>query len=186
VRQSILDGELRSMALTDQLTGLHNRRGFAVLAEQQLKLAIRNMQGVLLFFCDIDNLKEINDAYGHEEGDCAMGRAAHALKETFRDSDILARLGGDEFGVLAFEAASESQEGILRRLGSNIKRVAAGESRYELSLSIGVSRFDPENPLALAELISGADRAMYHEKRRYSKGTVSGAIPGNLSGSGIR
>ena len=175
VRQTILDGEMRSLALTDPLTGLHNRRGFVALGEQQLKLAIRNMQGVLLFFCDVDHLKEINDDYGHEEGDRAVVRAAQSLRETFRYSDIIGRLGGDEFGVLAFEAASESQEGILRRLAENIKTLSADETRYSLSLSIGISRFDPETPLLLEELMSRADRAMYQKKRNRSKAAALGA-----------
>src|ERR1700682_593736 len=66
------------------------------LSEKKLKLARRNAQGLLLFFCDVDSPKTINDSYGHREGDLAIVRAADALEQTFRNSDILARLGGDE------------------------------------------------------------------------------------------
>ncbi len=69
VRHTLLDRELRYLALTDDLTCLYNRRGFFAAATQQLKLARRNVQGLSLFFCDVDNLKEINDSYGHREGD---------------------------------------------------------------------------------------------------------------------
>src|SRR6267143_4698500 len=105
VEQSRLDKELRSMALTDELTGLHNRRGFLSLATQQLRLALRNGHGLLLFFVDVDNLKETNDSYGHQEGDSVLVRFADALRETFRDSDVLARLAGDEFAVLAADTS---------------------------------------------------------------------------------
>src|SRR5579872_942880 len=105
VKQSLLDRELRSLALTDDLTCLYNRRAFLALAAQQLKVARRKAQGLLLFFADVNNLKEINDTYGHREGDFALVRVADALEKTFRNSDVIARLAGDEFAVLALEAA---------------------------------------------------------------------------------
>jgi len=176
VKQSILDRELRSLALTDELTGLHNRRGFLALAKQQLKVADRNREGVLLFFADIDNLKEINDRYGHREGDLAVVRAAEALKHTFRDSDIVSRLGGDEFAILALETSARYQEAILHRLSENLDRLNAGETRYTVAVSVGVARFDPEHPLSLGDLMSQADRDMYrHKRRNATRLSVTGA-----------
>jgi diguanylate cyclase (GGDEF)-like protein len=169
VRQTLLERELRSLALTDDLTGLYNRRGFLASATQQLRLARRNKQESLLFFCDVDNLKEINDSFGHGEGDLALIRAADALEQTFRDSDILARLGGDEFAVLAFEASSQYQEAILRRLEKSLKKSNAGASRYKLSLSVGVGRFDPRRPVSLRELMVQADQAMYERKGKRAR-----------------
>jgi two-component system, cell cycle response regulator len=166
VRQTLLERELRSLALTDELTGLYNRRGFWASATQQLKLAHRNTQEALIFFCDLDNLKQINDSYGHGEGDRALVRAANALAQTFRNSDVLARLGGDEFAVLASEASGQYQEIILDRLRKNLEKSRASESRYELSLSVGVGRFDPRSSVSLGELVAQADRAMYEQKGR--------------------
>ena len=165
VKQSLLDRELRSLALTDDLTCLYNRRAFLALTSQQLRVTRRKAQGLLLFFADVDNLKEINDAYGHREGDLALVRAANALEQTFRNSDIIARLGGDEFAVLALEASCENREVILHRLERNLQGSNAEESRYELSLSVGMARFDPKHPVPLGELIAMADEAMYEEKR---------------------
>lgn len=165
LRQTVLEGELRSLALTDDLTGLYNRRGFLAVATQQLKLARRNAQTLLLFFVDLDNLKQINDAYGHAEGDWALIGAKSALERTFRDSDILARLGGDEFAALALEASSCDQESILRRLEQNLRKVGAKEHRYELALTAGVARFDPARPISLGDLIARADQAMYEQKK---------------------
>jgi diguanylate cyclase (GGDEF)-like protein len=169
VKQSLLDRELRSLALTDDLTCLYNRRAFLALAGQQLRVTRRKGQGLLLFFADVDNLKEINDTYGHREGDFALIRTADALEQTFRNSDVIARLGGDEFAVLALEASGENREVILRRLEKNLKGSNAGESRYELSLSVGMARYDPKRPVSLGKLIETADDAMYEEKRNRTR-----------------
>jgi diguanylate cyclase (GGDEF)-like protein len=166
VKQAILDRELRSLALTDDLTCLYNRRAFLALATQQVRLARRTGQGLLLFFADVDDLKKINDSFGHHGGDFALIRTANALEQTFRDSDILARLGGDEFGVLALEACSQDQAAILRRLNESIQESNRDEFRYRLSLSVGVARLDPKNFTSLGNLMEQADRAMYQEKRK--------------------
>src|SRR5580693_4483655 len=165
VKQALLDRELRYLALTDDLTCLFNRRGFFAAATQQLKLAQRNGQSLLLLFCDVDNLKKINDTYGYHEGDLALIRTADALEQSFRGSDILSRLGGDEFVVLAPETSNQTREILLRRLESNIKKSAATEPRYRLSLSVGVARFDPKRAISLGELMVEADKAMYEKKR---------------------
>jgi diguanylate cyclase (GGDEF)-like protein len=169
LKQTLLDRELRYLALTDDLTCLYNRRGFFAAAAQQLKLAARNSQSFLLLYCDVDNLKLINDSFGHQEGDLALIRAADALEHAFRDSDILARLGGDEFVVLASESSTQAKEVLLRRLEKSLKKSRASESRYELSLSVGVARFDPKHAISLGELMAQADTAMYEQKRAHRK-----------------
>jgi diguanylate cyclase (GGDEF)-like protein len=169
VKQILLDRELRSLALVDDLTGLYNRRAFLALATQQLRVARRNDQRLLLFFADIDHLKEINDTFGHGEGDRAMVRAAHSLEQTFRNSDIVARLGGDEFAVFALEASSQHANVILRRLARSLQASNVVESRYNLSVSVGVARFDPKNPVSLGELMEQADQSMYAKKRNRPK-----------------
>jgi diguanylate cyclase (GGDEF)-like protein len=169
VKQALLDRELRYLALTDDLTCLFNRRGFFAAATQQLKLAQRNGQSLLLLFCDVDNLKKINDTYGHHEGDLALIRTADALEQSFRASDILSRLGGDEFVVLASATSNQTQEIILRRLEKNLKKSSATEPRYALSLCVGVARFDPKRAISLGELMVQADKAMYEKKRRSQK-----------------
>lgn len=169
VRHVIVERELRYLALTDDLTCLYNRRGFFAAATQHLKLARRNSQSSLLLFCDVDNLKKINDSFGHKEGDLALVRTADALEEVFRDSDILARLAGDEFAVLVLEASNEDEAVIFSRLEKALKKSNAGESRYELSLSVGVARFDPQNAVSLGELMELADKDMYEQKRKRSR-----------------
>jgi diguanylate cyclase (GGDEF)-like protein len=173
IRQSILETELRSLALRDDLTSLYNRRAFYALSTQQLKVMSRKGQGLLLFFADVDHLKYINDTFGHREGDLALLRTANALEQTFRNSDILARLGGDEFAVLALEASSQDEEAILRRLEGHLQKASAEEDRYQLSLSVGVAKFDPRHGASLEDLITKADQEMYGQKSRHHKMKMS-------------
>ncbi|MGB8459480.1 MAG: GGDEF domain-containing protein [Candidatus Acidiferrum sp.] len=165
VKQTLQDREVRSLAITDELTGFYNRRGFLATATHQLKLAFRHAQEVLLFFCDIDDMKGINDAFGHREGDLAIVRAADVLEETFRDSDILARLGGDEFVMLALETSIPSRRAVMPRIEKSLKKANAEESRYKLSFSIGVARFHPKTPSSLGELMARADQDMDLHKK---------------------
>jgi len=168
-KQYVLLAELGDLALEDELTGLYNRRGFMAIAERQLKVGRRSGTGMLLFFIDVDDLKQINDSYGHSEGDRALRRTAQALEMTFRDSDVIARIAGDEFAVLAIEAADHSEATIRTRLCGDLKSISADESRYSISLSMGVARFNRRDSRPIGELMAQADKAMYEEKRRRSK-----------------
>ena len=167
-KQYMLQAELGSLALTDELTGLYNRRGFMALAERQLKLGRRSGRGLLLFVMDVDRLKDINDSFGHYAGDCVLKRTAGVLEETFRDSDVVARLGGDEFAVLAIEAAGHSEASIRARFFERLKSVSAEQSRCEISVSLGLARFDPCSHASIEELMMKADKAMYEQKRHRS------------------
>jgi diguanylate cyclase (GGDEF)-like protein len=175
VKQALLDRELRYLAVTDDLTSLYNRRGFFAAATQLLKLATRNTNSLLLLFCDFDNLKEINDTFGHREGDLALIRTADALEHTFRSADVLARIGGDEFAVLAMETSEQGEELFRRRLEKSLKKANAGETRFQLSVSVGAARFDPKRAVSLGELMLEADQAMYEEKRKRRKATQTQA-----------
>lgn len=167
-KQYMLQTELSNLALKDELTGLYNRRGFLALAERQLKLARRSGRSLLLFFIDVDGLKEINDLFGHSEGDAALKCAAEALETTFRDSDVIARFGGDEFAALAIEASDQSVAAIRERLTEYLNSAKRQGSDYKFSVSLGAARFDPWNPTSIRELIAEADQAMYEQKRRRS------------------
>ncbi len=172
VKQYMLQAELGSLALSDELTGLYNRRGFLALAERQLKLGRRSGRAILVFFADVDGLKQINDKFGHAEGDLALVHAAQVLEKTFRDSDVIARFGGDEFAVLALEVSGHSESTIRARLDRNLKELNARYSRCTLSISLGAARFDPtspRSPASIEQLMIRADEAMYEEKRLRSK-----------------
>jgi diguanylate cyclase (GGDEF)-like protein/PAS domain S-box-containing protein len=159
--------KILALSITDQLTGLHNRRGFLAFAEQQLKLADRNRRRVLLFFADLDGLKDINDTLGHKEGDQAIADVAAVLKDTFRSSDIIARMGGDEFAILAIDPEENNMELIMNRLQAQVDlHNSQAERKYQLSISVGCSFYDPESPSSVDELMASADALMYEQKRK--------------------
>lgn len=157
---------LRSLSLIDDLTGLYNRRGFADLGEQYLKLARRSSRGVTVVFLDLDRFKTINDSLGHHVGDRALMRVADILRDTFRRSDIIGRLGGDEFAVLALEASGESADLLVERLRERVREFnQASREPYQLAVSVGMARHDGEMRVRLEDLLAEADNAMYEEKR---------------------
>ena len=158
---------LQRLATVDDLAGVYNRRGFLSLANQHLKLARRTRTGFWLILLDIDRLKQINDTFGHHEGDRAIVTTAEILEKTFRDSDIIARLGGDEFSVLTIQAADDGVQSMIARLQENLAHYnATSRTSYELALSVGLARFDPARPVPLEELMASADEALYEDKRR--------------------
>jgi diguanylate cyclase (GGDEF)-like protein/PAS domain S-box-containing protein len=162
-----LQDMLHTIAITDQLTGLYNRRGFITLAEQQLKYADRTKRKVLLSFIDLDGMKHINDVWGHEAGDKALVDTAKLLKQAFRESDIIARIGGDEFAVLTSDVIDSMQGVFINRLDRQIDiHNARKDLMYMLTLSIGSTFYEPDNPCSLDALMSKADKLMYEDKQR--------------------
>ena len=160
--------EARLLSITDDLTGLYNRRGFFTLGEQQMKLAQRTKRELLIIYVDIDQLKKINDRLGHRFGSLALIETANILKETFRQSDIIARIGGDEFVVLAIETSERSPQHITSRLSDTVVVHNTIRNRpydFQLSLSFGISRYDPAHPISIDELVDEADKRMYDHKR---------------------
>jgi diguanylate cyclase (GGDEF)-like protein len=158
--------EIRALLITDQLTGLYNRRGFIALVEQQLKIVERTKEGAILLFADLDGLKWINDNLGHNKGDGALVEAASIFKEIFRKSDIIARMGGDEFAVFALSASQEYSVLLENRLQHLIDSRNIVQNRdYKLSISIGVVYHDPAYPCSIDELLTRADAAMYEHKK---------------------
>jgi diguanylate cyclase (GGDEF)-like protein/PAS domain S-box-containing protein len=155
--------ELENLSLIDDLTGLYNRRGFMALAEHRVKLAYRNGAIFSVAFIDLDGLKQINDAQGHQAGNQALIDAAHVLKNCFRESDILARLGGDEFALFIAEADHKEITGRMQR---NLQ-ICNGEPgrHYQLSFSMGIVLGNAEKNLDITALLESADCLMYQQKR---------------------
>jgi diguanylate cyclase (GGDEF)-like protein len=159
--------ELRLLSLTDELTGLCNRRGFFTLAEQQLKIARRTKKEMMLLLADMDKLKVINDNFGHPEGDKAISAVARVLKETFRESDILARIGGDEFAVLAVESSGAVASAVDKRLKEKLAELNdKSDKQYEVSISRAIAPFNPWKPSTLEELVDWADVLLMEQKKR--------------------
>jgi len=171
-RHRVLE-QARQMAIIDELTGLTNRRGFLVLFQHHRALADRKKIPLLLLFIDIDNMKPVNDKFGHPEGDRLLIECAQLLTETFRKSDVVARLGGDEFCVLLTEGTDEGAETAIGRVLANAReRNRTAERSYGMSLSLGVGRYDPAAPCSIEELIERADQAMYLQKQAKKRSLV--------------
>jgi diguanylate cyclase (GGDEF)-like protein/PAS domain S-box-containing protein len=157
--------ETRQNSFTDDLTQLFNRRAFKVLAEQQVRVAVRINHSVLLFFIDVDRLKYVNDTFGHRAGDELLRGLGVILKCAFRESDIIARIGGDEFAVLSMETGPNSRELLLDRLRATIEaRNSERNGGSNLSVSVGVSRYNLNESDSLAGLLDRADKDMYARK----------------------
>jgi diguanylate cyclase (GGDEF)-like protein len=164
-RQKEAEAELQELTLTDELTGLRNRRGFLLLTEQEIKLARHGRIGLWLVYADLDGLKEINDRFGHATGSRALVQAAEVLKETFRETDIIARLGGDEFGILAVSDDPQGGKVLVARLLENLREFNARAAlSYRLALSAGTVPLDAGNT-SIEDALQDADLAMYEHKR---------------------
>ena len=156
---------MRELAFVDVLTGIYNRRGFLTYANHLLKLSNRTQRGLILIYADLDNMKQINDQFGHEEGDRALATIADVLKRTFRVSDVIGRVGGDEFAILAIEAKAESLDALRKRLNENLKNSqACANPIHQLTFSLGIIYYNPEKPQGIEELLKKADMVMYKDK----------------------
>lgn len=158
---------LRKESTIDELTGLANRRGFLMLAEQHAMLAKRTGEHFVVAFIDMDRLKPINDTLGHQAGDAAIAEIAEVLRACFRGSDILGRLGGDEFAALLPATDENSETSIRDRLHRELQtRNSKPDRRYSLSISVGIVATDPECYGSIEEVLAQADALMYVEKQR--------------------
>ncbi len=160
-----------SLAIGDELTGLSNRRGFEMLGERLLAAARRLALPLTVVYADLDNMKAINDRFGHEAGDRALKQTARIIETVLRGSDVIARLGGDEFGAILAGAESDAAGSAVARIeGALRKRNATGSEPFDLSLSVGVTEARPDEEATLADLTAAADAAMYQAKRENKAG----------------
>lgn len=157
--------ELEQISLTDDLTGLYNRRGFKILSERMVKLARRLQANMFILFGDMDGLKSINDTLGHLEGDNAIRTIASIFKSAFRESDLVARMGGDEFAVIGLINENFVPNRLIERMNELIGSFnAKGEAKFRLSVSIGIEQIAYDSQIPIEEMLNAADAKMYKEK----------------------
>jgi len=162
------NASLEYQANHDRLTGLRNRSFFETRLQAVVDGAGDSGERVAVLFIDGDNLKSINDQFGHDAGDHVLRAVAVRLKAQLAEGDLVARLGGDEFGVLLAPLRDDGQAGrvaenIMAQMTDGIQLPGGGELRT--SLSIGIAIF-PDHADSAADLLRRADEAMYHAKRR--------------------
>ncbi len=159
--------QLRRASLTDELTRLYNRRGFLMLADQQLRIARRQMKDAVMLYVDMDDFKALNDQFGHAEGDRALAAVSRLLRKAVRDCDVVGRMGGDEFTIMALDADRVAARIIQRRIEERLALLnASGELAAPLSLTIGHTRVRPTDSAGVAELLARADSLLYARKKR--------------------
>jgi len=162
-----LSVEMERLALSDELTGLRNRRGFLVLADQALRMARRTKAKCALVFIDLDGLKRVNDTRGHAAGDAVITDAARVLMRVFRESDVVGRVGGDEFAVFALLDEHDGASAVHTRLVAEIDKFNEEVvPTMRVSMSIGIEELSSNANTPLDVLLTRADQAMYEMKKR--------------------
>jgi diguanylate cyclase (GGDEF)-like protein len=158
--------QLESLSSTDALTGLLNRRGFETHLDLALARARRYGETGVVVYCDLDDFKGVNDRHGHVAGDELLKRAAAALKNAVRDTDLVGRLGGDEFAVVLVNTAWQDGARRIRTLQWLLDGAGVVYRGHDIPLriSLGVEPYGPQD--TVIDLIYRADMAMYYNKRR--------------------
>jgi len=157
--------QLRMLSLSDELTGLYNRRGLFALGEHTLRVARRRGRGMGVIYVDIDGLQAVNERFGHAQGDEVLRTVADAMRASVRESDVLGRVRGDEFVILVEDGPAVTA-GLIARLRRRVERANRRISRpLRLSLSVGAVDWEPGESVTLQELIERAGQRMYDDKR---------------------
>lgn len=154
--------QLETLATTDGLTGLNNRRQFQVHLSEAIGRVHREAKSLSLLLFDVDHFKQFNDGFGHQAGDLVLKKVGSILRKTARANEKPARYGGEEFAIILESASSESAILAAERF-----RLAIAEGKWthrEVTVSVGVSTFEPH--LNEMEFIERADQALYESKRR--------------------
>lgn len=162
-----------ALAFTDGLTGLQNVHFFKKQFHTFFNLAKRYKRVFSLVLMDINNLKKINDTYGHLAGDSVIQLTAQTMKDVFREADILVRYGGDEFVVLFPETVEAQASNAVKRFKEKIQaeqaKAASGGQKIAFSISAGIASYD-ENMASEAEIFELADKNMYEDKMAAKRG----------------
>jgi diguanylate cyclase (GGDEF)-like protein len=164
---SMVERELAfiELATIDELTGLSNRRGFMTNARYIINLCDRQQISCSLIFIDLNGFKNINDKFGHAEGDRALVDFSNLIRGNFRNSDVLARLGGDEFVILLTDTSKASAEIAMNKFQNAIDEYyAEANYDYSISCSYGIVGSDSNQPITIEKLLGDADSLMYEQK----------------------
>lgn len=168
IRNAQLFTQTRNMAITDGLTKLYNRQYFDHLLNNAIAHAKRKKASMAIMMIDVNDLKHINDYYGHLLGDYIIQAAADVLRESVRDSDTVCRFGGDEMVILMPDTTEKDVHKVYKRILSMVKKWNERENKYQsIRMSLSVGWASGKGPEGLYDLLSTADQKMYEDKRQY-------------------
>jgi diguanylate cyclase (GGDEF)-like protein len=162
---------LQSIANIDDLTSLFNRRGFMGVGQHAIAICKRMRRPATVMFFDLDGFKQVNDTYGHAEGDRVLKNIGTLLRSVFRNSDVVARMGGDEFCVLLTGTDTDHVDRPLHNLADSIQ-VQNENTPYEIGYSVGVVEYEDRHD-DITKLMEEADHLMYQQKRARKQAGVS-------------
>lgn len=173
--QSARIAYLQNLTLTDELTGLRNRRGFDGDLHRSLASAQRYGDQGVLVFCDLDSFKEVNDSFGHHVGDVVLRRVARVIEAQVRETDVVARLGGDEFAILMIQTSWRDGLKRAQMLNHVVNRTIVTHDGHEIPVraSFGVEPFGPSDEAG--NLVARADMSMYVNKRKKASVALNAA-----------
>lgn len=159
------NSNLDEKSKTDELTSLLNRRGLFETGQKTIEIAMESNANGLVLFADMDNLKKINDNYGHKIGDEAIQAMAEALRRSLRANDVIGRISGDEFAVIAVGMKMENLPQVRKKMKITCKKISkAHKFAFQLSFSVGAVEFNSQKN-NITELLSAADENLYEEKK---------------------
>ncbi|MBL7685445.1 MAG: diguanylate cyclase [Deltaproteobacteria bacterium] len=176
MENSRLYEKTKELSITDELTGLHNRRHFQTMLQMEWKRAKRFQRSLAVLLIDVDHFKKYNDTYGHSEGDRVLEQVSRILEDHVREVDTVARYGGEEFAILLTHANQEEATTVAKKLCELIEKhpfkYEKMENAQQVTISVGVSTY-PEDAQNLDDLIDHADIALYEAKGRGRNRVVS-------------
>lgn len=154
---------IEELAITDELTGLHNRRNLLKILEQQRALANRSRYSFVVCYLDLDHFKKVNDKYGHPFGDKVLKSFSYLITENLREVDVGARIGGEEFVLVLADTNLEAAKSVCQRIADNWMKVTYKEaSELLLTLSAGITEF--KSPETIEQILERADSLLYDAK----------------------
>jgi diguanylate cyclase (GGDEF)-like protein len=165
---AMIEQEIASIQLAtlDELTMISNRRGFLTLVEHSLKMCRRKQLSMSFLLFDLNKFKNINDDFGHHEGDFVLTKFAQIMLDTFRDCDVVGRLGGDEFVAMLTDFDNHKADEILARFAAAVAEANATMNKpYKIGYSVGLVNFQHDTKKTSEEMIQEADAAMYKHKK---------------------
>jgi diguanylate cyclase (GGDEF)-like protein len=165
---------VRTMAMTDSLTGVYNARTFYDMLVKEMARSRRYNRPLSLAYLDIDNFKIVNDTFGHQTGNSVLGIVASVLKESVREMDIVARMGGDEFSILLPEADKDAARKTIERAQENLQREVK-EKGWPVTISLGMVTYHRIEDTA-DDIIRKADDLMYQVKHKGKNGVLFAVV----------
>ena len=160
-----MEEQLRRYATYDELTGAYNRRIAMTILEEKMKIAKRKKEPLSICFIDVNDLKLVNDTFGHQAGDDLLKTLTNTVKENTRESDVICRMGGDEFLIILPECSVENADSIWQKVKKTLDKMNSSDKKmYKIIVSHGCVQYDYQ--FSSDEFISEADKKMYLEKKK--------------------